>query len=100
MQGEIDVRRRNEIVLWPAYFDLTKTRAEGRKIPKRMAKPSPTISMIEKALGNLRLSYTLVENAAYPYHPWKKTGFTLVKKAKPKNQLLKEVAAELSRLSV
>jgi signal recognition particle subunit SRP19 len=94
------VRRRDEIVLWPAYFDSTKTRAEGRKVPKRIAKPSPTISMIEKALGNLRLSCTIVDDVAHPHHPWKKTGFALVKKEKPKNQLLKEVATELLRLSV
>lgn len=94
------MRRRNEIVLWPAYFDSTKTRAEGRKVPRRMAKPSPTLGMIEKALGNLRLGCTLVEDAAYPHHSLKKTGFALVKKVKPKNQLLKEVAAELLRLSV
>ena len=94
------MRGRNEIVLWPAYFDSTKTRAEGRKVPKRLARPSPTLSMLRKALENLGLGCTLVEDAAHPYHPWKKTGFALVKKAKPKNQLLKEVAAELSRFSV
>jgi signal recognition particle subunit SRP19 len=96
----VDVRRRGEIVLWPAYFDSTKTRAEGRKVPKRLAKSSPTLSMLEKAVGNLGLSCALVEDAVHPRYPWRKTGFVLVKKSKPKNQLLKEVAAELSRLGV
>ncbi len=94
------MRKRDEIVLWPAYFDSVKTRTEGRKVPKRLARQSPTLDMIEKALSNLRLSYTLVLKASHPYSPWKKTGFALVRKKRPKSQVLKEVAEELSRLPV
>ncbi len=77
-----------------------KTRSEGRKVLKRLARQSPTLDMIEKALCNLKLSYALVSKASHPYSPWKTTGFVLVRKKKPKSQVLKEVAEELSRLSV
>jgi len=94
------MRRRDEIVLWPVYFDSTRTRAEGRKVPKRLAKPSPTLSMLEKAVANLGFSHEIVTDAAYPRFSWKKNGLVLVKKTKPKKQLITEVAQEISRLTV
>jgi len=94
------MRKREEIVLWPVYFDSTKTRSEGRRVPKKLGKPSPTLSMIKKALENLKLPHKSVSETAYPHFPWKKTGLILVKKVKPKSQILKAIAKELSRLSV
>ena len=94
------MRRQDEVVLWPVYFDSSKTRAEGRKVAKKLGKLSPTLGMIEKAIVNLRLSYKLVPDAAYPSSPWKKTGLVLVKRVRPKYQILKEVAEELSRFPV
>lgn len=101
MRWEIaDLRRRDEVCLWPVYFDSKRTKAEGRRIPKRLGKSSPNLGMIAKALENLGYSYRLVPEAAHPYLPWKETGLILVKKAESKNRVLKEVSKELSRLAV
>jgi len=89
------MRNRGEIALWPVYFDSTKTRSEGRKVSKRLAKPNPTLDMIERALKNLQIPYRIVPNAAHPRLPWEKKGLILVKKVKSKNQILKEVASKL-----
>jgi len=94
------MRKRDAVVLWPAYFDSARTRAEGRRVPRRLAKHSPTAGMIEKAVANLGLRHELVSEAAHPRFPWKKTGSVLVAKARSKGQILKAVAEELSRLSV
>jgi signal recognition particle subunit SRP19 len=94
------MQRREEVVLWPVYFDSTRTRTEGRKVPRRLAKPSTTLGMVEKVVGNLGFSYKVVMEASYPRFPWKKTGLILVKKTKPKSQLIMEVAQEISRLTV
>ena len=94
------MRKRDEVVLWPVYFDSTRTRSEGRKVPKRLAKPVPTLLMVEKAVKNLDLKCNLVAEAAYPRFPWKKTGLVLIEKTKPKNQLIMEVAKEISRFTV
>jgi len=87
------MKDRNEIALWPVYFDSTKTRAEGRRVTKRLAKPHPTLEMIERAVKKLQIPYRLVPNAAHPRLPWEKRGLILVKKVKPKNKILKEVAS-------
>lgn len=90
------MRKRDETCLWPVYFDSKRTRAEGRRVPRRLSKPSPTLGMIAKALENLGYSYRLVPEAAHPYLPWKKTGLILVRKVESKNKILKKVARELS----
>jgi len=89
------VRKQDDVVLWPAYFDSTKTRAEGRRVPKKLAKPSPTLEMIVEAINDLGLKHRVVPEAAHPHFPRKKTGFVLVKKVKPKNRLVKDVASRL-----
>lgn len=94
------MRKRDKVCLWPVYFDSRRTRAEGRRVPRRLGKPSPNLGMITKALENLGHSYSLVPEAAHPYLPWKKTGLILVKKAESKSKILKDVAKELSRLAV
>jgi len=99
-RGIVDMRKRDEVVLWPVYFDSTRTRAEGRKVPRRLAKPSPTLSLVEKAVGNLGFSYEVVADAAYPRFPWRKNGLILVKKTKPKKQLITEVAQEILKLPI
>lgn len=83
------------MALWPVYFDSAKTRSEGRKVPKKLAKPHPTLDMIEKALMSLRMPYRVVPDAAYPRLPWERRGLILVKKVKPKSEILKEVSARL-----
>jgi len=89
------MRRRDEVALWPVYFDSTRTRSEGRKVPKRLAKPRPTLEMIEKTLRSLGMPYRVIPDAAYPRLPWEKRGLIFVKKVKPKGEILKEVAARL-----
>ncbi|MBS7656650.1 MAG: signal recognition particle subunit SRP19/SEC65 family protein [Candidatus Bathyarchaeia archaeon] len=94
------MRRRDEVVLWPVYFDSTKTRSKGRKVPKKLSKPSPNLGVLEKAVANLGFSYKVVMDAAYPRFSWKKSGLVLVKKTKAKNRIIIEVAHEISRLMV
>ena len=94
------LEKRDEIIIWPVYFDSTITRAQGRKIPKKIATPSPNIITIEKALKNLGYSYKFKQEAIYPHFPWKKIGMIYVKKTKQKNRILKEVAYELKRFTV
>ncbi len=64
-------------------------------MPKKIAKPSPNLNMLEKAIQNLRLSYILEADAAHPRCSWKKTGFAVVKKIKSKNKIIFEVAKEI-----
>jgi signal recognition particle subunit SRP19 len=92
------VRKQEKVILWPAYFDSTKTREEGRKVPKTLAVPSPKISELKEAAEKLGLEHELVPEAGYPKTPWMKTGMLLIAKKEPKNQIIKKVAKQLQKI--
>jgi len=92
------MRKQDKIIIWPNYFDSTKTRNEGRRVPKSLGVASPKISEIEEAAKKLRLQYELVPDAGYSKTPWMKTGMLLVKKSEPKEQTLNKIAKQLSKV--
>ncbi|MEM1564272.1 MAG: signal recognition particle subunit SRP19/SEC65 family protein [Candidatus Bathyarchaeia archaeon] len=92
------MRKQDKVVLWPAYFDSTKTRGEGRKVPKILAVPSPKITELKEAVEKIGFKCEFVADAIYPKMPWLKTGMLLVIKKEPKNQLLKKIAKQLQKI--
>ena len=93
------MRKQNKIVVWPVYFDSTKARGQGRKIPKKYAVPNPKLDEICKALDKLKLKYEVVADAAYPKMPWRRTGVIYVEKIKkPKLEILKLIGQKLVEL--
>ncbi|MEM3715758.1 MAG: signal recognition particle subunit SRP19/SEC65 family protein [Candidatus Bathyarchaeia archaeon] len=94
------MRRRDSIVLWPVYFDSTKTRREGRRLPKKFCVPSPNVAMLENAVRNLGLSYEVQQEAFYPRLPWIKMGSIIVRKSgESKSRVMRRIASELTKLS-
>lgn len=89
------MRKQNKIVLWPVYFDSTKTRLEGRRVPKSLATPSPKLKEIRKAVERVGLRPEIVTDAAYPSSPWKKTGLLAISKKGSKAKILRKIAKEL-----
>lgn len=95
------MRSRDGIVIWPVYFDSTRTRSEGRRLPKNLCIPSPNIGIIEGTLKKLGLNYEVFPEPAYSRTPWIKSGFAIVRKTgRSKNQILREIARELVKSKV
>jgi signal recognition particle subunit SRP19 len=92
------MRKHNKIILWPVYFDTTKTRTEGRRVPKKLAVSAPKLEELQTAAKQSGLQPEVVSNAAHPSCPWRKTGLLAVPKKEPKNETLKKVAENLSKL--
>ena len=93
------MRKQNKIVVWPVYFDSTRARGQGRKIPKKYAVPNPKLDEICKALDKLKLKYEVVADAAYPKMPWRRTGVIYIEKIKkPKLEILKLIGQKLAEL--
>lgn len=90
------MRERNKIIIWPLYFDLRKTRSQGRRVPKKFAVPNPNLNSIQAAVEKMGLQYEAVPEASYPRSSWKKTGYISVSKKVARNRLLKEIAEKLS----
>jgi len=87
--------KQNKIVLWPVYFDSTKTRLEGRRVPKSLAAPSPKLEEIRKAVERVGLQPEIVADAANPGSPWQKTGLLTIPKKGSKTKIIREIAKEL-----
>lgn len=92
------MRKQDKIIIWPVYFDSTKTRNDGRRIPKSQAVESPKISEVKQAVEKLGLDHELVLDVGYPKTPWLKTGMLLVAKKESKNHLIKKIAGQLVKI--
>ena len=92
------MRKQNKIFLWPAYFDFTKTRTQGRKTPKNVAVPAPRQDELQKAAQKIGLQTETVAEAKHPKNPWQKTGLIIVNKNTPKTQIIRKVSKELSSM--
>jgi len=83
------------IVLYPAYFDLKRTRQEGRRVPKSLAVDGPTTEEIETAAKVLGLAPQIEADRAFPVSHWRKEGRVLVKADYYKTSVIRKVAERL-----
>jgi signal recognition particle subunit SRP19 len=92
------MRKQNKIFLWSIYFDANKTRTDGRRVPKKLAVPSPKIEELQRAAKRLGLQPEIILDAAHPSCPWQRTGLLTLPKTESKGKTLKKIAKELSDL--
>lgn len=84
-------------VLWPEYFDINLTRAQGRRVKRSLAIAQPTTELISKACQGLGLEHKVEGDKAYPGTWYDRKGRVLVDKKMPKSQLLAKVGEGLVR---
>lgn len=92
------MRKQDKIIIWPVYFDSTKTRNDGRRVPKSSAVPSPKILEIKEAAENLGLKFEIALEVKYPKTPWVKTGVLLIEKNMSKEKIIKRIANQLLKI--
>jgi len=92
------MRKQNRLVLWPVYFDSTKTRQQGRRISKGLAVTTPRLDELQKAAEKCGLQTEVVPDVKHPHAPWQKTGLISVPKSASKMQIIHRVAKELSNI--
>ena len=85
----------SKFVLWPAYFDRERSRADGRRVPEAMAVRQPDAPWIENAARKLGLEPEVEEKAVHPSIPHEKSGRVLVAKKGSKEQVLRQVAQRM-----
>ncbi|MFQ6068583.1 MAG: signal recognition particle subunit SRP19/SEC65 family protein [Candidatus Bathyarchaeia archaeon] len=89
------MQRQKKTILWPVYFDSSKTRKEGRKVSRNVAVPNPNLSELQRAAERLGLKPETELDVAHPAIPWRKTGRIWVQKTGTKAQTLMKIAKEL-----
>jgi len=91
------MRSKDGYILWPIYFDISKTRKEGRKVPKALAIENPSLQMISEAATKLNLNPIEERDSRYPRFWWDKSGKILVDKKDRKYNLILGIAGQLKR---
>ncbi|MEM2104861.1 MAG: signal recognition particle subunit SRP19/SEC65 family protein [Candidatus Bathyarchaeia archaeon] len=90
------MRKQEKFIIWPLYFDTSKTRNEGRRVPKSLAVYSPKISELKEAAEKAGLKCEVVADASHPKMPWLKTGMLLIEKNDgTKEEAIKKIAKQL-----
>lgn len=92
------MRKQDKVIIWPAYFDQTKTRKHGRRIEKSLAVQHPKIDEVSLAVAQLGLEHEVTIDAGYPKIPWVKAGMVLVEKKGSKQQVIRRIAGQLSKI--
>lgn len=92
------MRKQKKTIICPVYFDSSKTRKEGRKVPKNVAVPNPNLAEVQGAAERLGLKPEVEENAAHPAIPWRKTGRVWVQTRGTKTQVLMKIAKEIATI--
>jgi signal recognition particle subunit SRP19 len=95
---QIEMRKKNKILLWSIYFDLNKSRRAGRRVPRKLAVSSPKLEELQRAAKRLGLQPEIVSDAAHPSSPWFQTGLILLPKTESKSTTLKKIGEQLSVL--
>lgn len=93
------MKQNGKMVIWAAAIDSTKSRSEGRRLPKSQAVQAPRIDELEAAARKLSVDPEISPKAAIPSSWWEKTGYVLVKRGdKPRSKLLRDMAAEILKV--
>ncbi len=83
------------VVLYPAYFDLRRSREDGRRVPKALAVEAPTVEEIEKAAKALGLQPKVEAGKAFSRTPFRHDGRVLVRADYFKTSIVKKVAERI-----
>jgi len=92
------MRKSDNAIIWPVYFDESKSKKEGRRVPKSLAVANPKIVEIQQAAEKLGLKYEINPTAGYPKTPWAKNGMLTVEKNEPKEQIVLKLARQLAKI--
>jgi signal recognition particle subunit SRP19 len=92
------MRKLDKAIIWPTYFDSSKSRKEGRRIPKNLAVQSPKVMEIKEVVDRLGLNNEVFIEAHFPKTPWNKTGMLLVEKKEAKEKIILRIAKQLMKI--
>ena len=93
-----NMRKLDKAIIWPIYFDASKTRKKGRRVPKNLAVQSPKIAEVKEAADKLGLKNEVNLEAHFPKTHWAKTGMLLVEKKEAKEKIIQKIAKQLVKI--
>jgi signal recognition particle subunit SRP19 len=90
--------RKPFVIYWPQYFDAKRSRAKGRRVPRKFAVDKVKSSDIATAAKRLGYNVQQENTYRYPRTWWDDSGRVLIDiKGKKKSKVLIEIAKELKK---
>ncbi len=90
-------KKERPIILYPAYFDLGRSRAAGRRVAKKWAVESPTVEEVVAAAKALGLEPQVDAEKAFPTSHWRHEGRVLVRADYFKTSVVTKVAQRIKQ---
>jgi len=87
-----------KILVWPANIDSSKSRLEGRKIPKGQSVQAPRIDELAEAARRLSIEAEVTPQKSRPRNWWEKSGYITIPKKSPKTELLRSLSSEIRKI--
>jgi signal recognition particle subunit SRP19 len=85
-------KRRDYYVIWPAYFEASKKRREGRRVNLRLSIDKIKLSEILLAAEKLGYKGEIIQEKSYPKSCWEKGCVIIYPKKDKKTELLRKLA--------
>ncbi len=85
-------------VVWPANIDSSKSRKDGRKLPKGLALQAPRLEEMGEAVKRLSLDAEISPRKSRPGTWWEKGGYLILPKKGTKAELLRALASEIRKI--
>lgn len=89
---------RRPLVLWPVYFEASRARSMGRRVPLTLAVKGVTAEELLKAARAAGYNAELDSEAKHPAAWFESSGRVLVRVEEPKALVLRRVAEQLRRM--
>jgi len=91
--------RKPFLILWPQYFDAKRSRAKGRRVPKKSAIDKINAEDIFKAANRLGYNVQYEKGYKYPKTWWDDSGRVVIDtKGKKKQKVILELAKEIKKV--
>ena len=90
--------RDGRLIIWPVYFDSSRSRKEGRRVQKEFAVNSPSVDEIFTVSKKLGLSPEIQDEKGHPSQGANKGGRVLVRKSAPKEKIINDIAKGLAKI--
>lgn len=85
---------KDKLVIWPIYFDVARSRSEGRMVSRQDAVNDPSLDMIITASSKSGFTPEIEREKKHPktWHEEEASGRILVAKKSSKSAVLKRIA--------
>ena len=93
------MKNKGYYIIWPVYFDSTRTRNEGRRVNKNVAVKNPKITDLVQAAESMGYEIKINPKVLYPrFWHLGNNGNLLIKIEGSKTDVIKKIAGKLKKL--